>query len=147
MNKVLIVDDEQDIQDILSMYLQRGEDIEVVNALTGEEAVERYRELLGTDEPPALVVMDLNLSGSNRNLEAIERHRKGEDAQMDGVGTTQAIKDMDTNAVIWGYTAWEGTSWEDELREMGVEKVVGRQVPFKAFAGQVADFLQQQHGG
>jgi len=146
MNKqtILIVDDEQDIQDILGMYLQRIADVDVVSALTGEAAVERYRELLDAGEPPILVVMDLNLSGSNRDMEAIERHRKGNDAQMDGVETTQAMKHLDENAVVWGYTAWEGSGWEDELREMSVvDRVVGRQVTFKAFAEQVRDFLQQ----
>ncbi len=141
--KVLIVDDEQDIQDILTMYLQRMADAEVVNAVTGEEAVERYSELIEAGEPPALVVMDLNLSGSNQDMEAIDRHREGEDSKMDGVDATRAIKDMDADAVIWGYTAWRGSDWDKELREQGVDRVVGRQVPFKEFAEQVKQFLQE----
>jgi CheY-like chemotaxis protein len=143
VNKILIVDDEPDIQDILTAYLRRIPDVEVVNALTGETAVEKYRELIDAGHPPSLVVMDLNLSGSNQDIEAIDRHRRGEDAQMDGVETAQAIRDMDTDAVIWGYTAWEGTSWEHELREIGVTKIVERQVPFKDFAEQVKQFLHE----
>ncbi len=149
MNKqtILIVDDEQDIQDILGMYLRRIDDVDVVSALSGETAVERYRELMEAGQPPALVVMDLNLSGSNRDMDAIECHRKGDDAQMDGVETTLAMKHLDENAVIWGYTAWEGSGWEDELREVSVvDRVVGRQVTFKAFAEQVHEFLQGQPG-
>lgn len=138
---VLVVDDEQDIQDILTRYLQRIADVEVVTALTGKQAVERYRELMEAGETPALVVMDLNLSGSNHDMEAIDRHRKGEDSNMDGVDATRAIKKLDADAVIWGYTAWQGSGWDKELREQGVDKVVGRQVPFKAFAEQVEQFL------
>ncbi len=145
MNKttVMIVDDEQDIHDILTMYLERMADIEVVNTLTGEQAVEQYRELMGADETPALVVMDLNLSGSNHDMDAIDRHRNGEDAQMDGVEATRAIKKLDADAVIWGYTAWQGSGWETELRELGVDKVVGRQVTFKDFTEQVKQFLHE----
>ncbi|MFO8133681.1 MAG: hypothetical protein R6U10_07135 [Thermoplasmatota archaeon] len=145
MNRtVLVVDDEQDIQDILTRYLQRIADVEVANVMTGEQAVERYRELLEADEAPALVVMDLNLSGANQDIEAIERHRKGDDSKMDGVDATRVIKDMDADAVIWGYTAWQGSSWETELQSQGVDRVVGRQVTFKEFAEQVADFLRQE---
>ncbi|MFO8132447.1 MAG: hypothetical protein R6U10_00695 [Thermoplasmatota archaeon] len=144
MNKtVLIVDDEQDIQDILTRYLQRMPDVEVVNALTGEQAVERYRECMAADEAPVLVVMDLNLSGANQDMEAIERHRKGSHAGMDGVDATRAIKDMDADATIWGYTAWQGSSWETELQSQGVDRVVGRQVTFKSFAEQVEQFLHE----
>ncbi len=146
MNKttVMAVDDEQDIHDILSRYLERMADIEVVNALTGEEAVEQYRELMEAGETPALVVMDLNLSGSNQDMETIEQHRNGEDGRMDGVEATRAIMELDADATIWGYTAWQGSDWETELRAMGVDRVVGRQVTFKEFAGQVADFLQRE---
>lgn len=133
-HKVLIVDDEQDIQHILTQYLQRIEGVEVVNALQGEEAVERYTEMLENEDAPSLVIMDLNLSGSNRDMEAIDRHRHGEDAQMDGAETARAIKAIDAHAVIWGYTAWEGSDWEHELREAGVERVMGREIPFKTFA-------------
>lgn len=142
MNKIMIVDDEQDIQDLLGMRLRQMADVDVVSALTGEAAVDRYRELLDVGERPVLVVMDLNLSGSNRDMETIDRHRDGGHAGMDGVETTQAIREMDPDAVIWGYTAWQGSGWEDELHQMDVDRVVGRQVSFKAFAEQVAGFLQ-----
>ncbi|MGC9307352.1 MAG: response regulator [Thermoplasmatota archaeon] len=142
--KVMVVDDEQDIQYILTRYLERMKDVEVITALTGGQAVEKYRELLEAGETPALVVMDLNLSGANQDMEAIEQHRKGEDSKMDGVEATRTIKDMDAAATIWGYTAWQGSGWDKELREQGVDKVVGRQVTFKDFAEQVADFLQRE---
>ena len=143
VNKILIVDDEPDIQVILTAYLRRIPEIEVINALTGEEAVEEYRKLFESGDIPALIVMDLNLSGNNQDIDIIDQHRQRKHVQMDGVETAQAISDMDADAVIWGYTAWEGTSWEDELRQIGVTKIVERQVPFKDFAEQVKQFLNE----
>ncbi|MFO8133174.1 MAG: hypothetical protein R6U10_04485 [Thermoplasmatota archaeon] len=143
MNKqhVLVVDDEPDIQEILKAYLERMANVVVVSALTGEDGVAKYRELAGRGTPPALVVMDLNLSGSNSDEKIIDEHRSGEGKHMDGVGTAQALFDVDEDAVIWGYTAWSDTAWGDRLREAGAQKVVDRIVSFKEFAGMAASYL------
>lgn len=139
--KILVVDDELDIQDILQAYLERADGLEVVSALSGEAAVDAYRDLADADEPPTLVVMDLNLSGSNADQEIVDAHRRGESDMMDGVRTAEAILSVNEGAVIWGYTAWSDTDWGDRLREAGAERVVDRTVPFKDFAGLVKQFL------
>lgn len=53
------------------------------------------------------------------------------------------LREMDSNAVRWGCTAWKGTPWAERLDDIGAKKVIDRVVPFKAFAEQVNDFLQQ----
>lgn len=110
MNKiVLVVDDEPDIQEILKVYLERVDDVEVVQVLTGEAAVETYRDMAEQGDAPAMVIMDLNLSGSNADQEIVEAHRRGEDDRLDGVRTAREIFAVDDSAVIWGYTAWSDT--------------------------------------
>ncbi len=141
---VLVVDDEPDIQEILRVYLERIENVEVARALSGEDGVDAYEELVERGTPPALVVMDLNLSGSNSDETLIDMHRAGEGERMDGVRTAEAIFDGDGDAVIWGYTAWSDTAWGDRLREAGAQRVVDRVVPFKEFAGMVASYLEDR---
>jgi len=143
MNKtVLVVDDEPDIQEILQAYLERIEGVEVAQALTGEAAVETYQDMARQGDAPAVVIMDLNLSGSNADQEVVEAHRRGEDEKLDGVRTAEEILAVDNSAVIWGYTAWSDTAWGERLRDAGAQKVVDRIVPFKAFAEMVADHLR-----
>ena len=54
MKKILIVDDEQDIRQILTILLT-GEGYEVICACNGEEAIERV------DETIALILLDVNM--------------------------------------------------------------------------------------
>lgn len=143
MNKkyVLIVDDEPDIQEILGTYLERIEDVSVVESLSGEEALATYQRLADAGTPPAMVVMDLNLSGCNSDEDIIDAHRSGESKNMDGVRTAEAILAVDEDAVVWGYTAWADTTWGDRLREVGADRVVDRIVSFKEFAAMVSSRL------
>lgn len=66
--RVLVVDDSQDIQDLIRFRL-RGEDIELYQALDAEEALNMSRELR-----PDLLLLDLNLPGQN-GLELIRRFK------------------------------------------------------------------------
>ncbi len=54
--RVLVVDDEQDIADLVKHTLERGGDIEVETAASGDLALKA-----ATEQPPDLVVLDLNL--------------------------------------------------------------------------------------
>ncbi len=54
--RVLVVDDEQDIADLVKHTLERGGDIEVETAASGDAALKA-----ATEQPPDLVVLDLNL--------------------------------------------------------------------------------------
>ena len=70
--KILIVDDEPQIRRVLRVTLA-GQGYETVEARTGEEALERFREHL-----PDLVLLDLNLPGTS-GLEACRLLRAGSD--------------------------------------------------------------------
>jgi len=140
MSKVLIVDDEEDIQQILRKNFERR-GIEVISALSGEEGVEKYKELFEKDEEPSLIVMDLNLSGKG-DMADIDLHMEGKDKRMDGVRATQEILKINPDAVIWGYTAWSDMPWAKKLKEIGAKKIVDRIVPFREFAEMVEEFLK-----
>ncbi|MBC7081334.1 MAG: response regulator [Thermoplasmatales archaeon] len=136
MNKILIVDDEPDIHELLKIYLERIKDVEIISAFSGEEGVKIYEELFRKGEKPSLVIMDLNLSGKNE----IEL----DEIKMDGIRATQRILKIDPDAIIWGYTAWFGTKWAEELRRVGAKIIFGRTTPFKEFSKMVERFLQER---
>jgi len=136
--KILIVDDESDMHDLLKTYLSRIEGVEIVSALSGEEGVKKYKELYEKREEPVLVVMDLNLSGSER-LEDMHRQMKGID--MDGVRATMEIFKIDRNANVIGFSAYAHLEWGKKLKEIGAMEVVGREVGFDGFAQKVSSIL------
>lgn len=140
--RILIVDDEPMIHDLLEAHLKRMETpVELHHAESGEDAVEQYKWLRQQEKRPDLVVMDLNLSGAD-DMDAVQRHKEGGD-RMDGVRATEALLDIDAEARIWGYTAWFGTDWSDDL-DAYAEKIVERTVPFREFAAMVDRFFQQK---
>jgi len=126
MTRVLIIDDEADLIDILSTRLQRIPEIDdVVTAISGEDGVEAYEKLLAAGEPPVLVVMDLKLPG------------------IDGVEATRRIIEMDPDATVFGFTAYYGTEWARQLTEAGASRVFSRATALKEFVTQVKRFLQK----
>ncbi|MBI5570700.1 MAG: response regulator [Desulfomonile tiedjei] len=64
MKKILIVDDSEEIRDLVTMTLRRA-DRHVIQAKTGEEAVELARR-----EKPDLIMMDIMMPGPVDGLEA-----------------------------------------------------------------------------
>ncbi|WP_136808389.1 response regulator [Desulfosediminicola flagellatus] len=59
MKKILLVDDEESIQ---LLYHEEFQDdgYEVISAMNGEEALEKYKE-----NPPDLVILDIQMPGMN----------------------------------------------------------------------------------
>ncbi len=142
-HKVLVVDDETDIHELLKYYLGKIKGVEVISAYSGEEAIKIYDEMMKKNDKPSLVIMDLNLSGTD-DISSIESHREGMDGKLDGVRTARKILDMDRNAVIWGYTAWFGTDWAESLKKLGIEKMLEKPTPFSDFAKMVEKFLKEK---
>ncbi|MCD6482066.1 MAG: response regulator [Thermoplasmata archaeon] len=134
---VLIVDDEPEIHELLKAYLSPL-NLEIYSAYTGDQGVEIYRKLLRNGKKPHLVVMDLNLSGSER-LEDMHRQMKGID--MDGVRATMEIFKIDRNANVIGFSAYAHLEWGKKLKEIGAMEVVGREVGFDGFAQKVSSIL------
>ncbi|MFW9800709.1 MAG: response regulator transcription factor [Candidatus Thorarchaeota archaeon] len=60
--RIFIVDDEPDIINILSQFLERYIDnLEIISALDGEEAVEKMTQLAKEDQLPHVTLMDLKM--------------------------------------------------------------------------------------
>ncbi len=59
--KFLIVDDEEDIREVLSMMIQSNYDVQILQAVNGEHAI----EMLQTEGPFDLVFSDLNMPKKN----------------------------------------------------------------------------------
>jgi CheY-like chemotaxis protein len=64
MKKILIVDDREEIRELVNVTL-RGEDYQIFEAKTGQEAVE-----IATGEKPDLIIMDVMMPGEINGLEA-----------------------------------------------------------------------------
>jgi len=72
--KVLIMDDEEIVRDVArEMLLLLGH--EAVLSADGDEAVELYKESLGSDQPFDLAIMDLTIPGGMGGAEAVQKIR------------------------------------------------------------------------
>lgn len=134
---ILIVDDEPEIHELLKAYLSHL-DVEIYSAYNGDQGIKAYKMLLKNGKKPDLVVMDLNLSGSE-SIEAMQRQMEGKD--MDGVRATKEIVKMDKKANIIGFTAYAHLDWGKRLRENGAREVWGREMGFEGFAQRVSEIL------
>ncbi|MDD3492793.1 MAG: response regulator [Candidatus Thermoplasmatota archaeon] len=124
--RLLIVEDEQDMQNLMQIYLQRsGLDVELHQAFTGEEGVSMYQMMMNDGASPHLVIMDLKLPG------------------IDGVEATRRIVEMDPGARIYGFTAFFETIWATKLREAGAQGVIPRPIGFDGFIDKIRDLLQE----
>ena len=122
---VLIVEDEQDMQNLVKIYIERsGLGVKLHQAFTGEEGVRMYQQLLQAGSRPDLVIMDFKLPG------------------IDGVETTRRIKGIDSGAIIYGFTAFFETRWSAKLKEAGVMDVISRPLGFEAFVERIRNILE-----
>lgn len=124
MSSMLVVEDEEPIQELIKEYLTPLK-IEIYQAFSGEEGVEKYRELMKKGNKPDLVIMDLKLPG------------------MDGVEATKRILSMDPEARVYGFTAYFGTEWAKELERAGAKGVIARPVGFEGFRDIVKEILEK----
>ncbi|MCD6447463.1 MAG: response regulator [Thermoplasmata archaeon] len=128
---VLVIDDEETMQDLIRRNLDLCKiPIAVYSALSGEEGVEKYKELMEKGRKPDLVLMDLNLT----------QWGKGE---IDGVEATKRILEIDPEANIYGYTAWFATAWADKLIEAGAKEVIERTMLPSEFRKKIEEILSQ----
>ncbi|HHF55795.1 MAG TPA: response regulator [Thermoplasmatales archaeon] len=122
-NSMLVVDDEEAIQELIQIYLSEM-DVKIYPALTGEEGLEKYAELMNEGNAPDMVIMNLKLPG------------------MDGVETTRKIMKMNPSALIYGFTASFDTDWADELKKAGAKDVIPKIVGFGALREIVKEILE-----
>ena len=141
--KILLVDDEPDIHMILKKYLEKIEDVDVVSARDGSEGVATYRTLLQQGSEPALVIMDLNLAGSDDEIKEFDLDTGPKDGiKYDGVRAAEEILRINPNATSWVYSAWADTKWAQKLKKVGVHKLIDR-IPFREFVAMVEHFLKK----
>lgn len=95
--RILIVDDDESIREIVKIMLKEHE---VYEASSGLEGLELYQKI-----KPDLVLMDISMPG------------------MDGVETTKEILKLDPNAVIIGITAF-ARSRGKELLSVGAKGII-----------------------
>lgn len=120
---MLVVDDEEAIQELIQIYLSEM-DVKIYPALTGEEGLEKYAELMNEGNAPDMVIMNLKLPG------------------MDGVETTRKIMKMNPSALVYGFTASFDTDWADELKKAGAKDVIPKIVGFGALRKIVKEILE-----
>lgn len=99
---ILVVDDEKEIHELIKEYLSHLS-VEIYSAFNGKEGIEMYRELRAKGRKPDIVIMDLNLSGSNK-FEDLIRQMRGD--EIDGVKAAKEIKKIDPDANVIGFTAY-----------------------------------------
>ncbi len=90
-HKILLVDDETALSELISEGLLTKGDYDIEKALNGSEALEKYQEFL-----PDIVVMDIEMP------------------VMDGYESSSKIKSFDPNAKILVMT---GNPWCDRARK------------------------------
>jgi len=127
---VLVIDDEDTMRELIKRNLHKIDiPVAVYEASTGEEGVEKYRNLMEKGKKPDLVIMDLNLTQWGVG-------------KIDGVEATRQILSMDPDANIYGYTAWFATAWADKLLQAGAKDVIERTILPSEFRKMVEKILK-----
>jgi CheY-like chemotaxis protein len=124
MARILVVEDEEPIQELIKEYLKPLK-LEIHQAMTGEDGIEKFKQLIKKNKKPDLIIMDLKLPS------------------MDGVETTRRIMEIDSKSLVYGFTAYFGTEWAKELEKAGAKGVIARPVGFDGFREIVADILKK----
>ncbi len=118
--KILIIDDEEDILLISQMSLRKVGGFEVVTALGGEEGLEKAAR-----ERPDLIVMDVMMPG------------------LDGPATLERLKALPETAetpVVF-LTAKAQRNEVEQLKNLGAAEVLTKPFDPMPFPGRVREFL------
>jgi PAS domain S-box-containing protein len=120
--RILVVDDEENIREILSEMLSMDHD--VVTAADGYAAIERVRTEPGID----LVFTDLGLPG------------------MSGYDVARELKRLRPDLLIGLVTGWGATLDADKARQHGVDMVISKPFRFEQVLGAVDEALLVRRG-
>ena len=75
MSRIMIVDDEEAIREIMTLFLKRdGHDITAISS--GSEAVRNFKSSLNSGTPFDLVILDANIPGDIGAIEIIKSIRE-----------------------------------------------------------------------
>lgn len=122
MAKILVTEDEEIVRKAILTVLQRA-DHDVVEAVTGEEALRLYRE-----QPTDLVIVDIVLPG------------------MDGLQVIRELRRKSDRVKIIAVTGVRAESL-CEAERLGADKTFAKPFDIQEFLGAVGELLDVQDAG
>ncbi|TFH00156.1 response regulator [Candidatus Thorarchaeota archaeon] len=122
--RILIVDDEPAIHDVMDSYLKKFlDDYELITATTGSQAVEKASICISQGHPPDFVLMDLKMP------------------KMNGLECTKALTEMGVKNIHL-LTAYFDTESLKQAVEVGAKGVLKKSEGFASVARKVADMIR-----
>jgi DNA-binding NarL/FixJ family response regulator len=122
--KILVVDDDSDIHNLLNIYLKKFiDDFEIVSAFGGREAVQEVEKMKGKQSFPHLTLMDLKMS------------------DMDGIECTKKLLEIGVDN-IWVLTAYLDADLIANAVAAGVKGILKKSEGFKVVSKKVAEMLR-----
>jgi DNA-binding response OmpR family regulator len=120
--RVLVVEDEPDIADLIARTLERAGDLRVDIAMTGESALDKAAR-----HPPAVIVLDLNLPG------------------LDGLEVCRILRARDASATVPIIMLTARTSETDRIRglDIGADDYVTKPFSPRELAARVRAALRR----
>ena len=124
--KILLVDDEADIHELMSLFLEMDERHTFImnSAEDGKAGVELYGKLSKEGRRPDIVLMDLRMP------------------VMDGVEATGQILESDPGANIYLFTAYTKTEVETDALEAGAKGTLNKSTDWNQTVGTIVDILE-----
>ncbi|MFW9833981.1 MAG: response regulator transcription factor [Candidatus Thorarchaeota archaeon] len=122
--RILIVDDEPAIHEVMLVYLQRFlDDFELFVASTGSKAIDTASNLLQDGKPPDIVLMDMKMP------------------MMNGIECTKKLSEMGVKNIHL-LTAYFDPEAAKQAAEVGAKGVMRKSEGFAAVARKVADMIR-----
>ena len=119
-NKILVVEDRDDLRTILVAILKRFCGYETIEAVNGAEAIKK-----AIFEKPDLILMDLDLP------------------DISGIDAAKAVKENPTTAhiPIVAQTAWSSRQWKGKVLRMGMVDYLEKPVSMELMKATIEKFI------
>jgi two-component system cell cycle response regulator DivK len=119
-NRILVVEDRDDLRTILVVILRRFCGYETIEAANGAEAIEK-----AVSEKPDLILMDLDLP------------------DISGIDAAKAVKENPTTAhiPIVAQTAWSSRQWKGKVLRTGMVDYLEKPVSMELMKATIEKFI------
>ncbi len=122
--RILIVDDEPAIHDVMNSYLKKYlDDYEILSAMTGIDALEQAQDCINQGQPPDFVLMDLKMP------------------EMDGFECTERLSVLGIKNVYLLTGFFDKDSLK-QAADAGAKGVLKKSEGFASIAQKVADMVR-----